>query len=478
MAGTYVGTLTVNDGKVNSTAVTVSITAAVANVAPVANAGVAQNVVAGSVVTLDGSASSDANGDSLTYAWTLTSRPAGSTATLSSSTSAKPTFTTDMAGTYVGTLTVNDGKVNSTAVTVSITAAVANVAPVANAGVAQNVVAGSVVTLDGSTSSDANGFSLTYVWTLTAKPAGSTAALSSSTSAKPTFTADVAGTYVGTLTVNNGRSNSTSTTVSVTASVASLTPTVTLVATTLGPVGQDVGIYGTNFIVGNTTINMGGLTLIATRVGSNSYLQFVVPTGATGSGPITVVTPNGSASSSEIFTVGVPSGTPTVTSVATTLGPVGQWVYVYGTNFVSGQTTISMGGVTSIPTSVGAPTGLGFAVPTGATGSGPITVVTPNGSASSSEIFTVGVPSGPPTVTSFSPNSGFVGQWTNVYGTNFVFGQTTISMGGMTSILAIVSGPTSLNFAVPVGSSGTGPITVITPNGSASSSVVFTIIGP
>jgi chitinase len=39
-----------------------------------------------------------------------------------------------VAGTYVATLTVNDGKVTSTAVTVTVTAAVANVAPVANAG--------------------------------------------------------------------------------------------------------------------------------------------------------------------------------------------------------------------------------------------------------------------------------------------------------------------------------------------------------
>jgi cyclophilin family peptidyl-prolyl cis-trans isomerase len=96
----------------------------VANAAPVANAGVAQNVVVGSVVTLDGSASTDANSDPLTYAWTLTSIPAGSLAALSSLTAAKPTFTADVAGTYVASLTVNDGKVTSTAVTNSITAAV------------------------------------------------------------------------------------------------------------------------------------------------------------------------------------------------------------------------------------------------------------------------------------------------------------------------------------------------------------------
>ena len=217
VAGSYVASVVVNDGTTASSAAAVTVTASVANAAPVANAGVAQNVVAGSVVTLDGSASSDANGDALTYVWTLTAKPAGSTAVLSSSTSAKPTFTADATGTYVGTLTVNDGKVSSTAVTVSITAAVANVAPVANAGVAQNVVAGNVVTLDGSASSDANGDALTYVWTLTAKPAGSTAVLSSSTSAKPTFTADIAGTYVASLTVNDGKVNSTTLTLSISA---------------------------------------------------------------------------------------------------------------------------------------------------------------------------------------------------------------------------------------------------------------------
>jgi fermentation-respiration switch protein FrsA (DUF1100 family) len=98
------------------------------NSAPVANAGSAQNVVAGTLVTLDGGASSDANNDPLNYVWTLTSKPAGSTAVLTSSTSAKPTFTADVAGTYSAALVVNDGKLNSiNASSVSITASAVNV---------------------------------------------------------------------------------------------------------------------------------------------------------------------------------------------------------------------------------------------------------------------------------------------------------------------------------------------------------------
>lgn len=255
-AGTYVAKLTVNDGTIDSNSATVSITASEANDAPIANAGAAQNVFVGSAVTLDGSASSDPNGDPLTYAWTLSSKPAGSAATLSSATSVSPTFTADLVGAYVASLTVNDGKVTGTAVTVNVTtgpttttaasttttapttsttAAVGTttttqttstawVPPVANAGAAQNVVAGSSVTLDGSASSDPRGYTLTYAWTLTSKPAGSAAVLSSATSVSPTFIADLAGTYVASLAVNNGRLGSSPVTVSVTATSRPASP--------------------------------------------------------------------------------------------------------------------------------------------------------------------------------------------------------------------------------------------------------------
>jgi len=182
-----------------------------------ANAGTAQNVSVGTLVSLDGSQSTGANGNLINYNWTFTTKPAGSNANLSNAAIVNPTFTPDLPGVYILSLVVNDGTVSSTPSTVTITASTANSAPVANAGPAQNVVTGTLVTLDGSASSDADGDLITYSWAFTSKPNGSGASLSSATAAKPTFTPDVAGAYVLNLVVNDGKVNSAAATVTITA---------------------------------------------------------------------------------------------------------------------------------------------------------------------------------------------------------------------------------------------------------------------
>jgi hypothetical protein len=252
----YVFSLIVNDGKADSTVASTTVTASAANVQPVAKTGADQSVVLGTVVTLDGSGSTDANNDTLTYKWSLVGKPSGSTASLSSLTSAKPSFTADVVGVYVATLMVNDGKIDSTVVTTTITAAAANVAPVANAGALQNVVVGTTATLDASGSSDANGDTLTYKWVMVSKPANSTAALSSDTATKPSFVADRVGTYVLSLQANDGKLTSALSYVTITAGAANVAPVANAGAAQTVVRGATVTLNGT----GSTDAN--GDTLI------------------------------------------------------------------------------------------------------------------------------------------------------------------------------------------------------------------------
>ncbi|MBU2869339.1 PKD domain-containing protein [Colwellia sp. E2M01] len=90
------------------------------NKAPIANAGIDQNATTGDVISLDGSDSSDADTDTLTYQWSLVNIPSGSTATLINSTDITPSFTVDIDGSYTAQLIVNDGTEDSTADTVNI----------------------------------------------------------------------------------------------------------------------------------------------------------------------------------------------------------------------------------------------------------------------------------------------------------------------------------------------------------------------
>ena len=242
LPGDYVAQLIVNDGFEASAPDTVVITTA--NSVPVANAGPDQTAGVGQTVFLNGAASSDADGDPLTFSWSFTSRPAGSLAALNNPTSVGPSFTADLPGTYAVQLIVSDPFVSSAAD--SVTISTTNSAPVANAGPDQlGVAVGSTVTLTGAGSSDADGQALTFSWSLLSKPAGSAAELSSVTAVNPMFTGDLAGDYLVQLVVSDGFVNSAPDTVLIRAIAVTL-PTVSIQAIDGGAAeaGPDPGTFG------------------------------------------------------------------------------------------------------------------------------------------------------------------------------------------------------------------------------------------
>lgn len=187
---------------VTPTPVPVTPTPEPVNNIPVADAGNDSTVYPHDAVTLDGSGSTDMDGDALTYTWQIVSVPEGSMAELSDPSSVTPQFVADSYGAYVIELVVNDGQADSAPDSVTINTL--NSRPVADAGPDKSVYPGELVVFDGSGSSDPDGDLLSYHWELTSRPEGSSAELYGADQVSPTLEVDVAGDYKAKLIVNDG----------------------------------------------------------------------------------------------------------------------------------------------------------------------------------------------------------------------------------------------------------------------------------
>ncbi|MBL1263404.1 PKD domain-containing protein [Methylomicrobium sp. RS1] len=176
------------------------------NQAAIAHAGADQTLYMGDLAVLDGSASTDSDGDPLSYRWRITGAPIHSSAQLSDNTALRPAFPVDVPGRYQVELIVNDGFLDSAPDQVVIDTR--NSAPVANAGADQSAFVGGMVFLDGGASHDADGQVLSYRWSLTEKPAASSAVLVDDRLQQCRIAIDKPGHYVARLVVNDGELDS------------------------------------------------------------------------------------------------------------------------------------------------------------------------------------------------------------------------------------------------------------------------------
>lgn len=203
VAGNYSVQLTTTAGdSKQTTSYNINISDAATNVPPSVKLDLPSKLALDQTITLEANAY-DADGDILSYQWAITSTPDDAAVKLTGGANSVAEFHANTAGEYQLQLTVNDGY-EATVTDFSLHYTAGNVAPVANAGDAQTFELGTEAHLDGSASFDGNNDALTYNWKFISKPENSSAQLSSSTEAKPSFTPDLVGDYVVALTVSDG----------------------------------------------------------------------------------------------------------------------------------------------------------------------------------------------------------------------------------------------------------------------------------
>jgi len=235
-------------------------------------------------------------------------------------------------------------------------------------------------------------------------------------------------------------------------------PIVTGFSPAAGRPGTNVIITGTNFL-GASAVRFNNLDATSFNVLSNRAIQAVVPVAAT-TGPIRIIAPAGSVFTGNNFVV-----QPTILGFSPAFGAVGTPVTITGANFNVGTPVVKFNGVQAAM-----PTGVTFGqllavVPAGAT-TGPITVTTTDGTATSAVNFFL-----PAVITSFTPSNSAPGTLVAIKGTNFT-SASAVAFGGTPAAAFYVTNNTSLGALVPAGVAS-GPISVTTPAGTASSAANF-----
>lgn len=181
--------------------VELTIDAAGTNARPFADAGTGGTYIVGTTVTLDGSGSFDPDGSVRAYVWRVIERPSASSATVADAAASTTTITLDAAGEYLVEITVTDDHSETDASRVVLHA----VGPmmIVNAGADQSTLWHSTVSLTGSVTIEA-GFTYDVEWSFIARPAGSNATLSTTSSLDTSFEPDREGDYTLRLTASTG----------------------------------------------------------------------------------------------------------------------------------------------------------------------------------------------------------------------------------------------------------------------------------
>ncbi len=209
--------------------------------------------------------------------------------------------------------------------------------------------------------------------------------------------------------------------------------------------GATVLITGTNF-TGTSAVSFGGVPAASFTVLSNSAVNAVVGTGASGAVKLTNQYGSGKRDN---FTF---AGPPVLNSISPSSAGYGQTVTITGANFSGNVFQVRFGNVDALSFTVVSPTTITAVVGTGATGD---VKVTSNYGAGSIAGFTY-LPI--PVVNSFAPLSAGAGGIVTISGNNFT-GTTAVSFGGVAAATFTVVNATTITAVVGAGASGAVKVT-------------------
>ncbi|MGK7393239.1 MAG: PKD domain-containing protein [Candidatus Cyclobacteriaceae bacterium M3_2C_046] len=190
---------------------------------PLAVAEGPQTALVNSTVQFNGSNSTDPDGDPLTFSWSVTASPQGSSASLDNPSQAITTFIPDLPGSYTITLAVSDGNWDPVEdqVFLEVVEAIGNPPVPVIFDDDQDLISadnnnnettiGVPYVLDGSFSTDPDNDAITFSWEVIESPQGSDPQINDPQAEIVEFVADVTGEYIIGLTLEDQNGNVAST---------------------------------------------------------------------------------------------------------------------------------------------------------------------------------------------------------------------------------------------------------------------------
>ena len=270
-------------------------------------------------------------------------------------------------------------------------------------------------------------------------------------------------------------------------------PTVTSISPNVGTVagGTSVTITGTNFVLGLTTVTIGGqpaTNVIVDPLSFGTVLTATTPAGGTPPAPtVTAISPNHGPTSGGTFVTITGTNFGAAANVVVTTpngnsGGSGNGLYTY-----AGATGVTIGGTAASNVTVVSATQITANAPAGIPGVGDVIVTTTGGNSGTSgqELYTY--TNGGPSVTAIGPTFGLTtgGTAVSITGANFVPGTgptgvpaTSVTIGGHAATNVVVGSTVSLTATVPAGSAGAADVVVTTAAGSGDGGFIYLYVAP